>query len=275
MSAAQRQCVCGAPLPPDDGSGSVKCRACGRVVDLTSPPPAPAAPEAPDGEELAPSGPALGPGPAPGPDSVPVLDNDLAPPPVELPELPSLEPEPPSTPSGPPPAIKPRPEAKQDLHVNVPGEGQRKFVPPAARPVRQPAAKAELAIKFHCACGQVLHSRRLPGTQVMCPACGQILEVPGDSQEDMATAQQETYKPRIVIHFQCSCGDMLRSEEGVGSSVMCLNCGREAITPPDGAKITQFQCECGEIIESPEPGGSETLCPSCNKSIPVPVVEEG
>ncbi|MEW6354963.1 MAG: hypothetical protein AB1696_01440 [Planctomycetota bacterium] len=109
----------------------------------------------------------------------------------------------------------------------------------------------------------------------MCPACGQIVEVPGDMPEDEAATQKEAYRARIVTHFRCECGDMLRSEEGIGSSVMCLNCGREVVTPADGARITQFQCRCGEIIESPEPAGSEIACPSCNKNIIVPAIEEG
>ena len=302
MSAAQRQCACGAPLPPDDGTGSVKCRACGRVISLTdggaAAAPGPNESAAPPG--AAPSAPSPPPAAAPPPIPLPQQDLPTMPPLEAKPDEPVLEPQADaaveSTPAPQPiapqpgapapapdplaslpelePDLEPAQQDESELHVAVPGEGERRFVPPAARVIGTQAGKSQQATRFSCGCGQVLHSRRLPGTQVMCPACGQILGVPGpDGQPADEQQRGPAYTPRMVIDFQCECGDTLRAEEGVGYSVMCLNCGREAIAPPEGKRIAQFQCECGAVLETEEAAGAMIACPACGKNVPVPQIE--
>ena len=253
MSSASRRCICGAPLPPSDGTGTIRCRACGKSVSASAPPDAPPAPIPAPHLDL------------PEVDAHPVRS---APRPITARQASMLHHEKadagrvsaPGAPTSP---------------AGAGGGASMPVTPPAARLIGQPALKADHAIKFQCGCGQTLHTHRVPGSQVMCPACGQVLDVPSRPQDAHPPSPDTLSTGKTVFYFECQCRDLLRSEDGIGSGVMCLNCGRESPTPADARRAIEFRCACQVILETDEQGGAEVICPACQKSVPVPTVDDG
>src|SRR5262249_51799963 len=92
-----------------------------------------------------------------------------------------------------------------------------------------------MTIQFACACGRSLQTKpENAGKRTKCPACGQLLVIPGGRTE---TPTSPPMAPPGWIRFRCACGKQFQVQaEYAGRKTKCPSCGEPVVIPKTGSQ---------------------------------------
>src|SRR5262249_35616150 len=85
-----------------------------------------------------------------------------------------------------------------------------------------------MPIRFACPCGKAFQTQdEHAGKRTKCPACGQVLVIPGPRPAEAITAtSSRPLSTAAVIQFACVCGSQfLTQAEHAGRTTKCPACG--------------------------------------------------